>query len=396
MSSRVLHSSRPTSLARPPPTRPLPRAPVLLDMHALPAKFTTTLDFATFAADCAAYAPLLWTPTSSMAYSLIMMRIDAEEENSGAGEGALYAEADVVAEVRSVCTNSPRSWCLRRPYHPACRTSSTCKHWLWTRTAGTREDMGPRLPEAALPTCKAHGGLGEQALSPVAFTQHTVSSSNATLHAEECEPALCSRLSSTLSSVQSTSLYSHFYTVSRIRTPPNQKDLRLPLRPDAPTPLPPRARANPPSTNGQREGPPTAPRRAKRRPLIPERERRAGRGRRRARARRTRLRIRVRRPLGGVIRRIAARPHLHLHGHDPRLPDHRHAPRCHSCVRLGGTGGARVAARASAAAVVVLVATVLVRLSPCAACCTTIAHATAAPAMIERRTRFAPDLHRKI
>jgi hypothetical protein len=102
------------------------------------------------------------------------MRIDAEEENSGAGEGALYAEADVVAEVRSVYTNSPRSWCLRRPYHPAYRTASTCQHWLWTRTAGTREDMGPRLPKAALPTCKAHGALGEQALSPVAFTHHSL------------------------------------------------------------------------------------------------------------------------------------------------------------------------------------------------------------------------------
>ncbi|KAJ7896441.1 hypothetical protein B0H14DRAFT_501421 [Mycena olivaceomarginata] len=197
----------------------------------------STLDFATFAADYAVYAPLLRTPTSSMAYSLIMMWIDAEEE-SGAGEGALYAEADVVAEARSVYTNSPRSCCLRRPYRPAYRTSSTCKHWLWTRTAGTREDMGPRLPKAALPTCKAHGALGEQALSPVAFTHHSLES-NATLHAEECEPVLCSCLSSALSSVQSTSLHSHFYTVSRIRTPQSQKGLRLPLHPDAPTPLPP-------------------------------------------------------------------------------------------------------------------------------------------------------------
>jgi hypothetical protein len=135
------------------------------------------------------------------------------------------------ARVRSAPgqTNSPRSWCLRRPYHPAYRTSRTCKHWLWTRTAGTREDMGPRLPEAALPTCKAHGASGEQALSPVAFTHHTVSSSNATLHAEECEPVLCSRLSSTLSSVQATSLHSHFYTVSRIRTPQNQKAFVFPF-----------------------------------------------------------------------------------------------------------------------------------------------------------------------
>ncbi|KAJ7302227.1 hypothetical protein DFH08DRAFT_978095 [Mycena albidolilacea] len=98
MSPRVLHSSRPTSLARPPPTRPLPRAPVLLNMHALPAGFTTTLDFATFAADYATYAPLLRTPTSSMAYSLTMMRIDAEE-NSGVGEGALYAEANKLSSL---------------------------------------------------------------------------------------------------------------------------------------------------------------------------------------------------------------------------------------------------------------------------------------------------------
>jgi hypothetical protein len=273
--SPCLHSSRPTSLARPPPTRPVSRAPVLLNVHALPAGFTTC-----------AREPLRTRKPPRLCYL----------------RGRLRCIRAAPASLRR------RGACIQTlPARGVCAVRITCKHWLWTRTAGTREDMGPRLPEAALPTCKAHGALGEQALSPVAVTHHTVSSSNATLHAEECESVLCPRLSSTLSSVQSTSLHSHFYTVSRIRTPQNQKSLRLPLRPAAPTPLPPRARANPPSTNGQREGPPTAPRRAKRRPLIPVRRRRAGRARRRARARRTRLRIRVRRPLGSVIRRIARR-----------------------------------------------------------------------------------------
>ncbi|KAJ6572323.1 hypothetical protein B0H19DRAFT_1373134 [Mycena capillaripes] len=143
----VPNFSRPTSLntpAMPPPTRPPPRAPLPIpadcEADTLPAEITynmrgsrgsrsksaygreSVIDFAAFAADYAAYAPLLRTPTPSSRYGSMLMGYGASPTSAGHvhadlgsedEEGAvwdgwiLYAEAEAEDEEHGIYQLSP-------------------------------------------------------------------------------------------------------------------------------------------------------------------------------------------------------------------------------------------------------------------------------------------------
>jgi hypothetical protein len=118
--------------------------------------------------------------------------------------------------------------------------------------------MGPRLPEAALTTCKAHGALGEQALSAVAFTHHTVElERDPARRRVRTRPLLALVLHSLLGSVDLPAFpLLHGFAHPHTSKPKRSSSSPSPGRADPSATL---ARANPPSTNGQREGPPNAP-----------------------------------------------------------------------------------------------------------------------------------------